>query len=59
MASVVPQLTIESNETMSPKRRPQIAILGSAESGSRAYELAGDAGAFFGLAKHYGRERLR
>ncbi len=34
---------------MSPQRRPQIAILGSAEPGSRAYDLAGEAGEF--LAK--------
>ena len=31
---------------MSPQRRPQIAILGSAEPGSRAYDLAGAAGEF-------------
>jgi uncharacterized protein (TIGR00725 family) len=28
-----------------PARRPQICVLGSAEPGSKAYELAGDAGA--------------
>ncbi len=36
---------------MPPRTRPiQICILGSAEPGSRAYELAGDAGEF--LARH-------
>lgn len=34
----------------SPTRRPQVCILGSAEPGSRAYELAGDAGEW--LARH-------
>jgi uncharacterized protein (TIGR00725 family) len=36
-------------KTNNKTRRPQIAILGSAEPGSRAYELAGEAGEF--LAK--------
>ncbi len=36
--------------TAHPPRPTQIAILGSAEPGSRAYDLAGDAGEF--LAKH-------
>jgi uncharacterized protein (TIGR00725 family) len=36
-------------KTNNNTRRPQIAILGSAEPGSRAYELAGEAGEF--LAK--------
>lgn len=32
-------------QTISTKRRPQICVLGSAEPGSAAYELAGEAGA--------------
>jgi uncharacterized protein (TIGR00725 family) len=33
-------------KTISKSRRPQVAILGSAEPGSRAYDLAGEAGEF-------------
>src|SRR3954471_13951975 len=35
---------------MSSVRKPQVCVLGSAEPGSRAYELAGEAGAL--LARH-------
>ncbi len=35
---------------MTPIRKPQVCVLGSAEPGSKAYELAGEAGAL--LAKH-------